>query len=533
MRIMAGTDKEEYAILVVDDEETILDVAEGFFYRKGYQVHTASNGREALEILDREKVHCCFTDISMPEMDGLELAEAIRKKDNTLPVVVMTGYPSLENTIQTLKNGVVDYLIKPINLEQMEITLNRVVRERSLFVENLILREEVERQDRLRELNSELISRVDEVNTVNRIMEDFSDSESSYQIFDTVVNLGLQVLKADWVHFYIWTEQDHSLVPVASAYAAGNPGSEESGLSGESISGQTIPFIRKVLTTDRKPCLVTKESGKEGLPEEISSFMAVPLNIRDKVFGVASAIALGEDRSFDEKDIYYMTFITRKAAGAIENIALYENIYDNLFSTLYAFVATLEARDQYTREHSTRVAKLAYRIAGAYGCTEEELDVINFAGRLHDIGKIGIRDDILLKPGRLTDGEYEKARISWENSVCGTGNGPSSVTITSGMTAGGIRTDWRAKRFLFCPGSSLWRMRMTPWPRSGRTEEKWKRRKSSKLSRPIPVPSLPRKSSRFSLRSSTGTRHNRIALRGVLKCATVDRGWWHYEKSTA
>ena len=410
MRIMAGTDKEEYAILVVDDEETILDVAEGFFYRKGYQVHTASNGREALEILDREKVHCCFTDISMPEMDGLELAEAIRKKDNTLPVVVMTGYPSLENTIQTLKNGVVDYLIKPINLEQMEITLNRVVRERSLFVENLILREEVERQDRLRELNSELISRVDEVNTVNRIMEDFSDSESSYQIFDTVVNLGLQVLKADWVHFYIWTEQDRSLVPVASASAAGNPGSEESGLSGESISGQTIPFIRKVLTTDRKPCLVTKESGKEGLPEEISSFMAVPLNIRDKVFGVASAIALGEDRSFDEKDIYYMTFITRKAAGAIENIALYENIYDNLFSTLYAFVATLEARDQYTREHSTRVAKLAYRIAGAYGCTEEELDVINFAGRLHDIGKIGIRDDILLKPGRLTDEEYEKIK---------------------------------------------------------------------------------------------------------------------------
>lgn len=407
---MAGKDKEEYAILVVDDEETILDVAEGFFQRKGYMVHTASNGREALEILDKEKVHCCFTDISMPEMDGLELAEAVRKKDNTLPVVVMTGYPSLENTIQTLKNGVVDYLIKPINLEQMEITLKRVIRERSLFIENLILKEEVERQERLRELNNELISRVDEVNTINRIMEDFSDAESSYQIFENVVELGRQVLKADLVHFYIWTQQDHALVPVASAPASGNPESEEEENAGELISKQTLPFIRKVLTTDRKPCLVTRDSGKEDLPESVSSFMAVPLNIRDKVFGVASAMILDEDRGFDEKDIYYMTFITRKAAGAIENMALYENIYDNLFSTLYAFVATLEARDQYTREHSTRVAELAYKIARAYGCTEEQLDVINFAGRLHDIGKIGIRDDILLKPDRLTDSEYEKIK---------------------------------------------------------------------------------------------------------------------------
>ncbi len=69
----------------------------------------------------------------MPVMDGLELAEQIRHIDSTLPVVVMTGYPSLENTIQTLKNGVVDYLIKPVNLEQMELTLRRILRERGLL----------------------------------------------------------------------------------------------------------------------------------------------------------------------------------------------------------------------------------------------------------------------------------------------------------------------------------------------------------------------------------------------------------------
>ena len=140
-------------ILVVDDEEGILDVTEGYFQRLGYEVYTAGNGIEALEILNGVTIGCVFTDINMPKMDGLKLAAELRKKDNTLPVVIMTGYPSLENSIQTLKNGVIDYLIKPVNLEQMELTLKRILRERQLFVENLILKEEVERQERLKELN--------------------------------------------------------------------------------------------------------------------------------------------------------------------------------------------------------------------------------------------------------------------------------------------------------------------------------------------------------------------------------------------
>ena len=105
-------------ILVVDDEEGILDVTEGYFQRLGYEVYTAGNGIEALEVLKKVTIGCVFTDINMPKMDGLKLAAKLREKDNTLPVVIMTGYPSLENSIQTLKNGVVDYLIKPLILSR-------------------------------------------------------------------------------------------------------------------------------------------------------------------------------------------------------------------------------------------------------------------------------------------------------------------------------------------------------------------------------------------------------------------------------
>jgi len=402
-------DKDSIKILVVDDEEGILDVTEGYFQRKGYEVYTAGNGVEALEIINRVNIGCIFTDINMPVMDGLELAEQVRQIESTLPVVVMTGYPSLENSIQTLKNGVVDYLIKPVNLEQMELTLKRILRERELFVENLILKEEVERQERLRKLNNELIKRVEEVNTLNRVMEDFAAIDSSYGIFNKVVDLGVEELKADKVFFHIYSEQDSPLVLVAKSSSDYQDDAVVKSY-GKDIPEAAKEYIVDALNTDENPCLISNSKNNNAMGDPIRSFMVVPLKIRDKIFGVASAYIFEKGRFFSEQDIYYMNFITQKAASAIENIALYENIYENLFSTLFAFVTALEVRDLYTRKHSTRVAKYAHMIAEEMGCTEEELDVINVAGSLHDIGKIGIRDDILLKPGRLTDEEYEKIK---------------------------------------------------------------------------------------------------------------------------
>lgn len=400
-------DKDKIKILVVDDENGILDVTEGFFEIKGYKVYTAGNGETALDIIKREKIDCVFTDINMPVMDGLELAEQIRHIDSTLPVVVMTGYPSLESTIQTLKNGVVDYLIKPVNLEQMELTLRRILRERGLFVENLILKEEVERRERLRQLNNELFKKVEEVNTLNRVMEDFAAIDSSYEIFNKVVRLGVEELKADLVYFHVYSEEDSCLVLVDKA---GAKNKEYPASYAADIPEQEKEFIIGALGEEHTPCLIADAAGIPSMRGEVHSFMVVPLKIRDKIFGVVSAYIFQGPRSFGEQDIYYLNFITQKAATGIENIALYENIYENLFSTLFAFVTALEVRDLYTRKHSTRVAQVAHIIGEEMGCTEEELDMINVAGSLHDIGKIGIRDDILLKPGPLTEDEYEKIK---------------------------------------------------------------------------------------------------------------------------
>ena len=190
-------------ILFVDDEEAILKVATEYFGRKGYHTLAAQNGRDALKLLKSNMVDCCFTDINMPEMDGLELAEALHQHDNTLPVIVMTGFPSLENAIKTIKNGVVDFMVKPVNLKQMELCMRRAIRQRDVFAENLLLKKEIEGKNRLEDLNRELVHKVDELNMLNNILTTFVTIGSTADIFKRAVQITLEIVHAHQAYFFV------------------------------------------------------------------------------------------------------------------------------------------------------------------------------------------------------------------------------------------------------------------------------------------------------------------------------------------
>ncbi|MDJ0783491.1 MAG: response regulator [Desulfosarcinaceae bacterium] len=401
-------------LLFVDDEDTILDIAEEFFTNRGFRVLTASNGRAAVEVLDREKVDCCFTDINMPEMDGLALAEHIHEKDNTLPVVVMTGYPSLDATIRTLQNGVVDFLVKPVDLKQMELCVHRVLRERDLFARNLILAKEAESAARLKELNQELLYKVEELNILNQIMMEFATISTSRDVFKRVVDTALDLSHGDEACFFVLNEKARHPVAVARSLGGEQMPDTCLGIPASRLDKTVAAEVEAFIVTnsmEENPLLISHNNGNGPFPASISAFMLVPLMIREKIFGSLAVVATDPLKRFSEKDLYYLSFMTNKAAYAIENLALYENIYDNLFATLYAFVKAIEARDPYTEQHSNRVTSLAIAVARAMGLSSEEVDILNVAGRLHDIGKIGIRDEILLKPGRLTNEEYDIIKL--------------------------------------------------------------------------------------------------------------------------
>ncbi len=110
---------EQHTILVVDDELLIRDLLYDFFNSQGWDIKVAENGERALEIVESEKIDLILTDLKMPIMDGMELTKQIKENHPDLPVIVMTGYPSVDSAVEALRNKVADYIVKPFNINQL------------------------------------------------------------------------------------------------------------------------------------------------------------------------------------------------------------------------------------------------------------------------------------------------------------------------------------------------------------------------------------------------------------------------------
>jgi len=119
------------SILVVDDELLIRDLLYDFFSGQGWQIMVAESSEKALQILGDTKVDLLLTDIKMPELDGLQLAAQVKEENPGLPVVVMTGYPSVESAVTALRAKVEDYVIKPFNINQLFKLVEATIRQKA------------------------------------------------------------------------------------------------------------------------------------------------------------------------------------------------------------------------------------------------------------------------------------------------------------------------------------------------------------------------------------------------------------------
>jgi putative nucleotidyltransferase with HDIG domain len=140
------------------------------------------------------------------------------------------------------------------------------------------------------------------------------------------------------------------------------------------------------------------------------SIICAPLLVHRRLIGVIEVLNKSDGSDFNEQDLGTLTSVASTAAMAIENTQLHQLVLDAYKSTIKALAAAIDAKDHYTRGHSQRV--MEYTLMGAMYLSfpREELEILEYAGILHDIGKIGIDDRILSKPERLTDEEWEIMR---------------------------------------------------------------------------------------------------------------------------
>jgi len=405
-------------IIIVEDDQILGGLLKGYLSRIGsYEVHHVEKGQDALRFLEKHRYDCAFVDFQLPDMTGIEVLEAIKSRDPTVPVIMMSGRVSMDVSIEAMKLGASDFLAKPFAFQQIVISLERALRERQILLDNISLMLEIEAKKELERLNKELEKNLAVQKRLFDISREFDDVRSSEELYQLLVKWALDLTRAQEAGFFVVIPSHDALLLLVKET---RPNMEE--LFPKVIHLFSLPRTQIIMPANVSLLNngVSSRPLNPGIEIEagdIANALKVPqeeiflwpVTVRTEVFGfvVAYAPECHGKIWVDENQKLIFEFLLKKASLAIENLALYESLMANFYGILRTLVNALEAKDIYTGKHSERVTKVAATIARAMGRPPEEMDAINTIGYLHDIGKIGIPDHILNKPGRLNDEEFE------------------------------------------------------------------------------------------------------------------------------
>jgi response regulator RpfG family c-di-GMP phosphodiesterase len=399
-----NTDKP--TILVVDDERVIREILSDFLSVEGYVVRTVEDGVEALKELQRRSYNLVISDLKMPNMNGLELIERITTLGIPVLTVIMTGFGTVETAIEAMKQGAYDYILKPFKVEEVVHIVQRGLDRQRLQHENIRLKDAL---------------------SIYRISEAIATSLSVEKVLDLVLDATLDAVDADVVSLLLEEQinQQRNDPPghfVEHARKV-SPRLEKTELAPALNFDEVLPLL-----TEDKPLLVHGARAHRFLSnppqKRLVSFCSIPLKLKGRIIGMLNAYSYTKGAKFSEGQRKMLYVLGSRAAVSIENARLYESLVDankdltkanvsleeNFKQTIIGFAHALEESDRYTRGHSERVANYARLIAIGLRLPEVQIEVVVKVGLLHDVGKIGIRNDRLNKPGKLTPEELAMFR---------------------------------------------------------------------------------------------------------------------------
>jgi response regulator RpfG family c-di-GMP phosphodiesterase len=367
-------------VLVVDDEKFIRDIIADFLGMEGYIVRTAEDGSSAVSELERARYDMVISDLKMPRMGGLDLLKEVSKAHPDTLTVIMTGFGTVETAIDAMKRGAYDYILKPFKVEEVVHIVQRGLEKRRLTAENLRLREAL---------------------SLYKVSEAIAASLSLDEVIATLTDGALNEVRADTVA--TWLDDGEGGFFQRSIVATPTmPQGEELGLLDRVAVAERLKSGAPVVEHGAR----ARELFSEHPARQVSSLAVVPLKMRDRLMGWIAVISLTASRRFDEGQRKLLSIIASRAAAAIENARLYEDLQATFQQTIQSLARTIDKMDHYTAGHSERVAHYAVVLARWIGLPEAEIEIVRHSALMHDIGKIGCVMN-LNKPGKLTLDEYD------------------------------------------------------------------------------------------------------------------------------
>ena len=384
------TCKGKKKILIVDDYlPTRRLIIDALNQTELYEISEAENGEEALRIFATDNFELVISDIMMPGMSGMELLNRIKEKNSSTAVIMITGNPTTDLTVNAIKKGAVDFLTKPFDIDDLLYKVDIHLREKAILANN------EEEESRIVE-QKKILDRTAHISKQSYIYDSIEDSPlNNDAIFEKIAELALKLVDGEVCAILFFDERDNEFHPKIVK-------GESAELYANSMYNPALKMIFNDVIERKEAIIFNSNEHLEIAPSIICS----PLMIRNSILGILSIRKKKNREIFRKNDLHHILSLTKRASLNLENKILYESIYSNIMDTLKSLISSVQARDHYTEEHSVRVTDLSIKIATAMSCSRQEIESIRIAGILHDVGKIAVPDSILLKPDKLTPEEY-------------------------------------------------------------------------------------------------------------------------------
>lgn len=252
----------------------------------------------------------------------------------------------------------------------------------------------------------DLEKHIDEVSVMFEISQAISSTLVLDEVLDSIVNFSIEMISALRCELRLYDKKSDALEIRASRGLSKSFLASKAIKQGESFIGSCFETRRPISVTDVRK-ITDDPLAKAMKKEKIAGLLAVPILLQNKSIGVIT-IYTSKPKNFSQSEIDLLSTFASQASIAIENARLYANMKEQYMSMVMALAAAIEAKDSYTHGHSTNVMEYAVKISKEIGLSDDQIETIRYAGLLHDIGKIGIKDVILTKQGKLTEEEISE-----------------------------------------------------------------------------------------------------------------------------
>jgi len=386
------------SVLVIDDDRSLLFGIQKLFSKAGYAVLTSENGQMGLEAITAHKPDLVICDISMPVMDGLELLKAVKKQSqlNSIPFIFLTANPTVENEVTSFKIGAHDFVAKPFSPDRL------LARAESILSRDAAPVQHVEQPPQAlnpvgapgmksRETPSE---KIDYLTYLLKALQDLTLNINTNTPSEALLLKAIRIFNSFYqssaIEIWIMSEKTRKFEFRTGFFTAPN---------GFDLITLPRPIEKPADWVVNELKNLWNPGGNEN----------VGAKIKIRIFNSKLNDQLIEP-------IVMQAFLTQISvilykndlANQIEKLDLsFENTIED---TLMGLSKAQELRDHETYNHSTRTAELAVRFAARLGVSLEEQRQIYRGAIFHDIGKIGIPDNILHKTEPLTAADLEIIR---------------------------------------------------------------------------------------------------------------------------